>query len=292
MKILQERAPLPVPLDKLCDSVFGGCEISFYHRFYPLTICGLGSGFVLLIAPPGHTAGMEEAPNITTSIFGSAPPGSVSRAPESMSTGTGGPEEYREIAIYGDVILKIPAAAGTLKLRVSSHVLCTTSPVFRAMIGPDSRFKEGFELRMRSAENPYELSLEDDYPYALTVVLLALHCRYEMVPVNPAFKNLVELAIVCDKYDCRGGVLSWVDTWTAGWGPQGGILPWVEKSGMLESGYEEWLFVAWVFGIKDGFDKLSRKIILESYIDPADGELTTAGGARLGKLTIPQSVIG
>ena len=235
---------------------------------------------------------MEGAPTIATPIFGSAPPESVLRAPESMTAGTGGPGGYREIVIYGDVILKIPTAAGTLKLRVSSHVLCTTSPVFRAMLGPDSQFKKASEFRMPSAENPYELSLEDDYPYALTVVLLALHCRDEMVPVNPALKNLVELAIVCDKYDCRGGVLSWVDTWTAAWGPRGGTLPWVEKSGLLESGYEEWLFVAWVFGIKDGFDKLSRKIILESYIDPADGELKTAGGARLGKLTIPQRVIG
>ena len=201
--------------------------------------------------------------------------------PESMSTGTGGPEEYHEIAICGDVILKIPTAVGTMKLRVSSHVLCTASPVFRAMLGPDSRFKEASELRMCSAEKPYELSLEDDYPYALTAILLALHCRDEMVPIDPKFKDLVGLAVVCDKYDCRGGVLSWVDTWTAAWKPR-----------MLEGGYEEWLFVAWVFGIKEGFGKLSRKLILESYIDPADGELKTAGGMRLGKLTIPGRVLG
>ena len=227
---------------------------------------------------------MALAPNIAASIYGNASSGSswsVPDSPKRMSTGKGGPEQYREIAIYGDVILKIPAATGTTKLRVSSHVLCTTSPVFRAMLGPDSRFKEAYELRMRSAEKPYELSLEDDYPYALTAILLALHCRDEMVPVDPKFKDLVGLAVVCDKYDCRGGVLSWVDTWTAAW-----------KSRMFESGYEEWLFVAWVFGIKEGFGKLSRKLILESYIDSADGELKTAGGMRLGKLTIPERVLG
>ena len=224
---------------------------------------------------------MAGALAIATSIFGNTPPGSAPDVPKGKSTGTGGPEEYYEIAICGDVILKIPTAAGTMKLRVSSHVLCTTSLVFRAMLGPDSRFKEASELRMHSAENPYELSLEDDYPYALTAILLALHCRDEMVPVDPTFKDLVGLAVVCDKYDCRGGVLSWVDTWTAAW-----------KSRMLESGYEEWLFVAWVFGIKEGFGKLSRKLILESYIDSADGELKTAGGMRLGKLTIPERVLG
>ena len=238
---------------------------------------------------------MAKVPDIPTSTCGSTHSGSVSLVPEGVSAGTGGPENYREIAIYGDVILKIPAAAGVTKLRVSSHVLCTTSPVFRAMLGPDSRFKEASELRMRSAENPYELSLEDDYPYALTVILLALHCRDEMVPVKLAFKNLVELAIVCDKYDCRGGVLSWVDTWTAAWKIQ--RVSWFGKGStwdlrFLERGYEEWLFVAWVFGIKEGFDQLSRKIVLESYIDPADGELKIARGARLKKLTIPQGVIG
>ena len=224
---------------------------------------------------------MAEAPTIATSIFGSTPSGSKPDVPESVSTETDGPEEYREIAIFGDVILKIPAEAGAVKLRVSSHVLCTTSSVFRAMLGPDSQFKEASELRVHSAENPYELSLEDDYPYALTVILMALHSRSDMVPVDPAFKDLVELAIVCDKYDCRGGVFPWGDVWGAAWKPR-----------MLESGYEEWLFVAWVFGIKEGFEKLSRKIILESYPCPADGSLRSANGVQLEKLTIPERVLG
>lgn len=224
---------------------------------------------------------MAEGSAIEESIFGSSSPGGVSQVPENISAGTGDPKGYREIAISGDVILKIPAASGSTKLRVSSHVLCTTSPVFRAMLGADSQFKEASELRMRSAENTYELSLDDDYPYALTAIMLALHCRNDMVPVSPAFKNLLELAIVCDKYDCQGGVMLWVDIWTAAWKPR-----------MLEKGYEEWLFVAWVFGIKEGFDTLSRKVILESYIDPADGELKSAGGMRLRGLIIPESVLG
>ena len=150
-----------------------------------------------------------------------------------MSAETGGPERYYEVARCGDIILKVPAGAGTVGLVVSSHVLCSTSPVFRAMLGQDSQFKEASELRKCSIENPYELSLVDDYPNALTIVLLALHCRSELVPVSITFRNLVELAIVCDKYDCREGVFSWVGTWTAAWKPR-----------MLEKGYEEWLFVA------------------------------------------------
>jgi hypothetical protein len=168
-----------------------------------------------------------------------------------------------------------------MKLKVSSHVLCTTSPVFRAILGPNSQFKEASELRKCPIETPYELPLTEDYPDALTTVLLALHCRCEMVPVDLTFRNLVELAIVCDKYDCPGGVLSWVESWTAPWKPL-----------VLTSGYEEWLFIAWVFGIKEGFEELSRKIMLESYFDPSDGELRSEGGVRLKALTIPERVLG
>ena len=224
---------------------------------------------------------MAEASTANASIFGGALPEGVSYFFEGMSAVESSPEGYREIASAGDVILKIPTATGTTKLRVSSHVLCTTSPVFRAMLGPHSQFREAAELRTRSTGDPYELSIEDDYPYALTAILLALHCRSEMVPVNPAFKDLVELAIVCDKYDCRGGLLPWVDIWTAAWKPH-----------MLDSGYEEWLFIAWVFGIKEGFDELSRRVILESYIDPADGKLRSRGEVQLGKLNIPERVLG
>ena len=238
--------------------------------------------FLHLDGSPQAATGMAEASTTNTSIFGGTPPWNVSHFSEDMLAGTGGPEGYIEIASSGDVILKIPAAAaGTTNLRVSSHVLCTTSPVFRAMLGPHSQFREASEFRTRSADNPYELSIVDDYPYALTAILLALHCRGEMVPVNPAFKDLVELAIVCDKYDCRGGLLPWVDIWTAAWKPR-----------LLESRYEEWLFIAWVFGIKEGFEELSRKLILESYIDPADGMLRSTGEMQLGKLNIPERVLG
>jgi hypothetical protein len=95
------------------------------------------------------------------------------------------------------------------------------------------------------------------------------------------FRNVAELAIVCDKYDCRGGVLPWVETWAAPLKPL-----------MLTSGYEEWLFIAWVFGIKEGFEELSRKIILESYSDPSDGELRSVGGVQLKTLSIPERILG
>jgi hypothetical protein len=149
------------------------------------------------------------------------------------------------------------------------------------MLGPNSQFREACKLRKCSVENPYELSLTENYPHALTIVLLALHCRTDMVPVELRFENLLELAIVCDKYDCAGEVLPWVGTWAEYWEPL-----------KLTSGYEGWLLIAWVFGIEEGFEELSRKVILESYFDPSDGELRTVGGTPLKTLAIPERVLG
>jgi hypothetical protein len=205
----------------------------------------------------------------------------MSPIPGSISTGMSNLKGYCEIARCGDIILIVPAGAGTMKLKVSSHVLCTASPVFRTMLGPNSKFKEACELRKCSVETPYEHSLTEDCPEALMVTLLVLHCRSGMVPVDLAFRNLVELAIVCDKYSCPEGLLPWMETWTASWTPL-----------ILTRGYEEWLFIAWVFGIKEGFEELSRKIILESYFDPSDGDLRSVGGIPLKTLTIPARVLG
>jgi hypothetical protein len=198
-----------------------------------------------------------------------------------MLTGTNDLKGYCEITSYGDIILIVPAGANTMRLRVSSHVLRAASSVFCTMLGPDPEPGRCCERRKCSIGYPYEHDLTEEYPHALTVVLLALHCRSKMVPADLTFRNLVELAIVCDKYDCQEGVLPWVETWTAPWKPL-----------MLTSGYEEWLFIAWVFGIKEGFEELSKKLILECYFDPSDGELRTAEGIPLKTLTIPEKVLG
>jgi hypothetical protein len=205
----------------------------------------------------------------------------MSPIPGSVSAGTSDLNGYCEMSNCGDIILTVPAGTGTMKLKVSSQVLCTASPVFHAMLGPNSQFKKDCELRKCSVENPYELSLTDDYPRALMIVLLALHCRSGMVPVDLTFRNLVELAVVCDKYDCREELLPWVDIWAAAWKPR-----------ILTSGFEEWLFIAWVFGIKKGFEELLKDIILESYFEPSDGKLRTVGGILLETLTIPERVLG
>lgn len=151
------------------------------------------------------------------------------------------------------------------------------------MLGPSSSFKEACELRTQTANtDPYRLTLEDDNPEALGVILLALHCQNTLVPKTVTFQNLVDLAIICDKYDCAAGVSLWVDIWKKDW-----------TSSALKPGYEQWLFIAWTFGIQDVFTNLSKKLILEGLYSPEDSTLfVTKEGFCLDEMLVPEKVMG
>lgn len=189
----------------------------------------------------------------------------------------------RDIAPYGDIILEIPTKAGIAQLKVSSQVLCTASPVFRAMLSPTSSFREAYEFRtMTAGTEPYRLVLTDDNPEALAVILLALHCQNKLVPVAISFQNLLDLAIICDKYDCAAAVSLWVDIWTKDW-----------RGVQQDAGYEQWLFIAWTFGIEDVFQNLSKKIITEGHYGTEDPTLfVTKEGFCLDEMLVPERVMG
>lgn len=151
------------------------------------------------------------------------------------------------------------------------------------MLGPNSSFKEACELRTRSTNTePYRLQLEDDNPEALAVILLALHCQNFLVPKAISFKNLLDLAIICDKYDCAAGVSLWIDIWSQKW-----------KAMALVAGYEQWLFIAWTFGMGEVFESLSKKLILEGLYSAEDPTLfVTKEGFCLDEMLVPEHVMG
>lgn len=199
------------------------------------------------------------------------------------SPGTGHvPTANLEIVAHGDIMIQISSSGRLATIKAASQVLCATSSVFRAMLAPSSPFKEARELREGTGSpEPYHLSLMDDNPDALGVILLALHCQNDRVPTVLAFQNIVDLAIVCDKYDCAAGVSQWVDTW---------VHPWKEH--ILQKGYEKWLFVAWTFKIGHVFEELSKKFILEgTYSFLSFPGFRTGGGISFGSLLVPDPVM-
>ncbi|KAF8426718.1 hypothetical protein EV426DRAFT_592555 [Tirmania nivea] len=83
----------------------------------------------------------------------------------------------------GDIMLVIASLAGTARLQVNSTVLCIASPVFRAMLGPNSFPKETVDLASNNRNHitPLIIPLEDD-ANALAVILSILHLQFNWLP--------------------------------------------------------------------------------------------------------------
>lgn len=97
----------------------------------------------------------------------------------------------------GDVILVL----STARLRVSSVILASASPVFKAMLGPN--FSEGQDPR--SVQNSKEISLPDDDAAAMTRLCYLIHHQHDSQAeesLESGAKSLFALAMVTDKYAC------------------------------------------------------------------------------------------
>ncbi|EME41938.1 hypothetical protein DOTSEDRAFT_27044 [Dothistroma septosporum NZE10] len=106
-----------------------------------------------------------------------------------------------DIAANGDVVLIVggdDTVVGQKRLRVSSHMLSTASPVFKALLGP--HFREG--AQSRSSTSPVEIPLPDDISELLSYLCNLLHAKH--LPAFDALNadKLYELALTVDKYDC------------------------------------------------------------------------------------------
>ncbi|KAM0555807.1 hypothetical protein ACHAPJ_006204 [Fusarium lateritium] len=95
----------------------------------------------------------------------------------------------------GNVILVV--GLEKLRIRISSHLLCTSSPVFDAML--NSSFDEGTRLRESQGE-PVDIKLPADSGRAMLHALKTLYgADPEMLRLSP--RDIQELAFLADKYD-------------------------------------------------------------------------------------------
>ena len=126
----------------------------------------------------------------------------------------------------GDLTLIVGIDDEARTFCVSSNAMRLASPVWRAMLSPQNGFKEA---------TSGEITFPDDDPQALLVVLLACHLRFQDIPEQLKFTDLVNLCVLCDKYDCVTLLRPWLSAWMASW-----------KSSVGKTGYEGWVFIAWV----------------------------------------------
>ena len=112
------------------------------------------------------------------------------------------------IAPVGDIVLVV-GNQGT-RLRVHSVCMRNVSKVFDAMFGP--HFSKG---QPSSGGSPKEIAMPDDDASAMTIVCNVIHHRNDVLPDVLEASELVQLALVADKYDCaltlRYVMIQWLD---------------------------------------------------------------------------------
>ena len=159
----------------------------------------------------------------------------------------------------------------TVCLRVSSKHLILASAMFRNMLSSD-KFSEGQDLHSKGS---LIIRLPDD-PEALITLMHIVHGMTRAVPRKVTLDTLTRLAILVNYYQLHEAVEIFSDMW---------VTDLKQKS--FPTSYDSevipWLFISWVFLMRDEFAQLTR--ILENEGDDRWED-------NIGKnLFIPASII-
>ncbi|KAF8533458.1 hypothetical protein BDD12DRAFT_865149 [Trichophaea hybrida] len=179
----------------------------------------------------------------------------------------------------GDVsaLMVCPVYGTSISARVSSKCLSLASSVFSAMLGPQSMFLEGTQLRSAAQ---LELNLDDNGEAMLNILKL-LHHKNKNVPRELDIEMLYETAIIVDKYDLLEAIRPWIIIW---------FDPYREKISDSVSSPEVWVDISWVFEDTCMFKEISRHLILETCID-SNEDLITREGHKVGEI-VPDGIHG
>ncbi|KAF2811826.1 uncharacterized protein BDZ99DRAFT_360876, partial [Mytilinidion resinicola] len=144
---------------------------------------------------------------------------------------------------HGDVIFELGGGDGepSARLLVASNILTMVSPVFRAMF--TGGFAEGQDL---SPSLPRVVPLPDDNKKAMELLCRILHFDTNAIPAELDMDSLVELTILCDKYDCATPFRFYGNVWVSALLPQA-----------CEKGFEELLSVTYGLDLPEPFMELT-----------------------------------
>jgi hypothetical protein len=157
---------------------------------------------------------------------------------------------------------------------VSSHAMSLASPVWQKFIfppfGPTTPRVEAGSDQGNIANNQHtrqqpveQIDFREDDPEALRILLRIAHLKFRDIPAKPPYKTLLNIAILCDQYDCVDLVGAFLPLWFQ-----------EEESESKKGGQSNWLFIAWVFGRKKVFEDLAKHLVPLIYLDP-DGNVYT-----------------
>ena len=161
----------------------------------------------------------------------------------------------------GDLYMKLDTGS----LKVSRKTLSLSSPVFLAMFGASSKFKETTDKTL-DHEGVQIVTFDDDNFEIMAILARIMHLQSDVVPSTLTFKQLYRVAVLCDKYDLKRCLGPWAGIWAA---------PYLDC--YARQGYEEWLFMSIVFRYGGLFKEVTRHIIINSELSEQGTLVATSG---------------
>lgn len=134
-------------------------------------------------------------------------------------------------------------------IKVSSHALCHASPVWKKFVHPP------FPTISGDTNGPHVIDFTEDDSRVLFILFRIAHLQFKDIPLLLEYRDLLQMAVLCDQYDCIPLVIPWLKKWLEN-----------KYSESKKSGQEGWLFIAWVFGIEEVFQDLAGDMYLRSSI--------------------------
>lgn len=126
------------------------------------------------------------------------------------------------------------------------------------MLAPDSPFAEREKINEAKSNKTTLIIQLDDNAEMLRVVFQVLHFRAKEVPARLTMQQMVELAIIADKYNLRDALTTWVEKWVT-------FFPQAE---IVKLGNEDWLLVSHVFGL-GSYSVLKRSLMRRASVNSA-----------------------
>ncbi len=161
----------------------------------------------------------------------------------------------------GDLYMKLDFGS----LKVSRKALTLSSPVFLAMLGANSKFKEATDPTL-DLDGVQTVSFEEDDFETMKIIARIMHLQSNDVPTRIAFKQLYQVAVLCDKYDLKRCLGPWTKIWAT---------PYLDC--YARQGYEEWLFMSIVFRYDGLFKEITRHLVINSELSEQGTLVTTSG---------------
>ncbi|PVH73885.1 hypothetical protein DL98DRAFT_519605 [Cadophora sp. DSE1049] len=146
----------------------------------------------------------------------------------------------------GDTKILVTYKGDKIEGLVSSHALSMASPVWKNFIYPPWNTQNAGGDN-GAADGTKSIDCSEDDGEALLVLMNIVHLKFVSVPKKPTLDALVQVAQLCEQYQCVSIVAPWVNLW--------------KTNCPLTRGPHELLFVSWTFGWGDTFKILAHVLV-------------------------------